>query len=1226
MTLAEEKALALANQKEIENRAIPLARSVRVLFSQDETQEKQLFQTTRPDLARYLEEGALKPFANCSYLLGALMSPSPETQSMAIASMLTKTPAELLFLIAQLNTLAPAGWAANPETLMFVKSIELLEICNDFALSGTVKRALWQRLEELGLTHVDDDSINPQRTIISTFHQYLSITGGLSIASHLHFLHNNSTPLSSCDSLANQTFDAGLLPSGNNDSDFSEFMQLITATSPVHAYKMPSAALIVSAPQLRECSEDLTAGAASLSPDLQAQRLFGAKLLILTSELANEYATFPHSEAAESNGEFKYHLDLMLSRIAVCRENAQYVNKGDATLLQALEQANSALTEIRHRMTAYRVFDDSKLVSLASYPPTTARTYRELEDSKILPDGARDEVAIAQLKETMELSKEIEDDNVFERLDTIASVLFADKAEQGRIRLHYQGDTKSTCHQGMNRSQSQAAILNILRLPGSTGHIDAHGAESGAAPYQRFTNITEENFFEFLFDDLTNTEIPDQWMARSYQAAFGITKTFRIGNLASSHTELNPLESDMTPDALHTVADARQRTRILFQAACENILRNALNGRHQTITLYSRATTIMSRFLVEAADHMELSPSDRDIIKKHLHIACQLLPDNIARKGESQDIAFETARLREIPADSKSPFEPDEIEVQCKAYYTTKAFLQTGDEYSQMFLMDPKTMEEAERLYHQSTSTDTMVPTSITDAREEAWARNLVRWVERQKEYWTANCATLEEGITTRYQLHLGALIDRPSFQQQNRDAFERHIESLRSLPGYRTPGSEIALAAQNASMILEALEDKIRARKMATRDPALCKKVQEVGASIIALYEEWRHGCASDQEGFQKHALSLNSAFTEDFVKQLSSELVCKISYLMDLPDELQNSENTHHYVKMAMVMLENIEQLALPQQWSFTPLQETDAIMGGGVSEEKNMFASASPQMFMSLMGKLTPTLAIGESKDDDHLSSFESPGELTSLPSYSYLPGAHASRRSPVFFSSARQTYTRISAATPITIAEIDAAKQNVYDAVLAFKSHGKNLCKRAVVEHWAMWKQVDWKERSSIFYGTPSVKQAEDRIDAMPLKDLLLEIDAMAQAKPLDKNIRASRAACTICNEVSKKLFPEDSVPPPLTKFMVRELRRLVVDKQEHKDILGQFRQLQAGLLGWLIQALSRLASLLPFKALRQTHAEKQREMLAENMQQLESELELPEQVSAEETLACQLSPH
>lgn len=1216
MTLAEEKALALANQIEIENRTLPLARSVRSLLSMDEAQEKELFQAARPDYAQYLVDGTLKPFANCSHLLGELMSPSPETQGTAIASMVTKTPAELLFLIAQLNTLAPAGWAANPESLTFVQSFDLLDICNDFALSGTVKRALWQRLEDLKLTNVDDSSISPQRTIVSTFHQYLSISGGLSIASHLHFLQNNSPPLSSCDTLANQTFDAGILPSGTNDSDFAEFMQLITATSPTHAYKMSSAPLIVSAPQLHACSENLKTGAAAMPLTLQAQRLLGAKLLMLTGELAKDYAAFPHSEAAESNGEFKYHLDLMLLRIAVCRENARHVNTGDVPLLEALEQANSTLTEIRHRMTAYRVYSDSKSVSSVVPPPTTTRTYRELEDSQKLPDGTRDEAKIARIKYTMALTKEFEDDNVFARLDTIASVLFADNAEQGRIRLHYQGDTESTCHQGLNRSQSQAAILNILRLPSSTGRIDAHGAESGSVPFQRFTDLNEENYFEFLSDVLVSTEFPLEWLARSYHAAFGMTRTFRIGNLATGHTELNPMEGGMTTATWHTVEDARQRARILFQAACENLLRNALNGRHQTITLYSRAIPIMSRFLVEAADHMALSTSDRDIIKQHLHIACQLLPDNIASKGDARDIGLETARLQAIPATAKSPFEPDETEVQCKAYYATQAFLQTGDEYSRMFLMDPQMLEEAEKLYSQSISAATMAPASIIEARIDAWAKNLIRWVNRQNEYWTAGCATLEDGIAKRYQASLGSLMDRASFQQQYHDAFERHIDSLHALPGYHTPGSEIALAAQNASMILKALEKDAAARKMATANLALCDEIRVVGASIIALYEEWKHGCDSDQEGFRKHAQSLGAAFTEDFAQQLIRDLLGKISYLMDLPDDLQTSEDISRYVSTATVLIESFELLSLPSQWSMTPMLDSDGMTSsslGGASEEKYTFPGGSPTMLMPPWEKATPFSAGGRAKDTLH--PLDSPGEWSVLP-YPNFPITQPARRkrSPQgFFSYTPETSFRASAPTPITLAEIDAAKQNVFDALVAFKSHGKNLCKRAVVEQWAMWKQIAWEEPSGIFGGTPSLKEAKERIDAMPLRDLLRELNTMAASKPLDENIQASLAACTICNDVSKALFPENETPPPLTRLMVQELRQSVVEKQAYKDVLGQFRQIQSGILGWLILALSRLASILPIKALRQTHAEKQREMLAQNIQQLE--WELPEEAPA-----------
>jgi hypothetical protein len=106
------------------------------------------------------------------------------------------------------------------------------------------------------------------------------------------------------------------------------------------------------------------------------------------------------------------------------------------------------------------------------------------------------------------------------------------------------------CPDGENRSQVMYQVLTAVkramgsRDPSSTVMLP-HGAVNGFDPYVRHSNVTNDNFFQFIHSKLVPTDPQQQHLCSRFEAALGGAKTPRFGeDVLGADAELNPLTFD----------------------------------------------------------------------------------------------------------------------------------------------------------------------------------------------------------------------------------------------------------------------------------------------------------------------------------------------------------------------------------------------------------------------------------------------------------------------------------------------------------------------------------------------------------------------------------------------------------------------------------------------------------------------------------------------------------
>lgn len=59
--------------------------------------------------------------------------------------------------------------------------------------------------------------------------------------------------------------------------------------------------------------------------------------------------------------------------------------------------------------------------------------------------------------------------------------------------------------------------------------LPPHGAETGCDPHIAYEDLTEENYFGYLYSPINPSSDPSEWQHRCHKAVFGRDKVERIG-------------------------------------------------------------------------------------------------------------------------------------------------------------------------------------------------------------------------------------------------------------------------------------------------------------------------------------------------------------------------------------------------------------------------------------------------------------------------------------------------------------------------------------------------------------------------------------------------------------------------------------------------------------------------------------------------------------------------
>jgi hypothetical protein len=769
------------NQYQLQKKSLPLLEALHQMVSTSRTNEQALWISANADEIVAWPKAQLRPkaFAACSQLMRDLLNPDWEKNVRALKHIkenLAKNKdavPHLLFLLSQLNAIAVGSWGTNAHNLDAVLIPERLRLGHHFALSAEVKSELWDVVEQLNyeysdshgkrhrvkLTHFstefNDHGIMPIRNILSTFHRHCVNTGGLTIHQQFQWCREpEHAGLYSTRTLAEHTHDVGHLPWLEGTTSISAFYQLGKSAAPMHKFNKPQSPLLISLEMIEDRERHL-------NPHDRAQEKI-LRLLGCTKELMLQYQRFPDSQAAEADDVFKRRLDKTLMRLAGHRE----VFRQDAStksLNSALNEAHQALTEMRGRLFAYRVFKQSE-------PLAPAKQFdQSVETIKSLITATRGRYEEIKLKEEHLLA-----------LADFASLTFTANLETTPIghRLHFQEKHEAICHEGINRSQTMAAACNLMEA-----NTTVDGADCGYMIPQAYAGLHSDNLYNYIHGkldgDLDGTEGE---MERAYWTAFGESKTLRHGTMAHMHTELNG-EGQTGPQSVLAIENARQILKEESIAHFTSVLRTALRGQHYSLHLYMRAIGYISADLIEAARRLNLNPEQKATIKEFLHIHYLAVPDDIGRHADAAAGTTEQARLRSIGDPKEQPFEPlaEEFDGAAgvsfrKAYFATKDYLDTSDRYARQLVMDEPSFELASCMYGGSDQAETP---SLDQVKQERWARLLIDSAYEEATYWQAGQINLMNGLRQR-QKELAGIWSHRAFQLQRQETLVHRIASLR--------------------------------------------------------------------------------------------------------------------------------------------------------------------------------------------------------------------------------------------------------------------------------------------------------------------------------------------------------------------------------------------------------------------------------------------------------------
>lgn len=186
------------------------------------------------------------------------------------------------------------------------------------------------------------------------------------------------------------------------------------------------------------------------------------------------------------------------------------------------------------------------------------------------------------------------------------------------------------CHAGQNRSQVMYALLQNMNLAASvplrtrtTASDDGvdelggpltvmppHGAECGYDPYQRYSDVGPDNYFEFCHAKFeTEPGTHDFWMNECFRAALGRGKSNRFGEEVGTPRQLMPL--DFSDETLHRVEQDRSFMHEYFSS---NFFTKPAGDQSRNVYLCScRAVSICMERILEANPDSGTSQDFQDV-------------------------------------------------------------------------------------------------------------------------------------------------------------------------------------------------------------------------------------------------------------------------------------------------------------------------------------------------------------------------------------------------------------------------------------------------------------------------------------------------------------------------------------------------------------------------------------------------------------------------------------
>ena len=614
------------------------------------------------------------------YMVGLMVDGCSEQ---ALAAIKELSSSQLLFLISQLNTIAPFSWAVSVDRP--IGNRELLELGLRFCLSNKVKQALWQILVEKDLT---DD------VIVRMFRSEMSRTGGLSYAQEREYFDKvtalEGAYLHTAD--ADKLLDTGVSPYLSAEDSYT---RAYNPRKP-NPYQVPGAPLLVS-------DETLSANVGLLRPlDTSSPPQKTAHLLAsLAKELVEAYRRFgseyPAANEAAAASTIEQDCKNMIARLVAFEHYEQFHSKTEVSLLDPLRKA---LIEIRNRMATYRIHRESSEHFDKSFPPLRAEEVdgvavriEELADKKRLLDSVRH---LSEMTSVSLMGVGGGVDGSSAPNESVRRTMVLSAGASGYYTV---------CHEGVNRSQLSLANLAMLRPPVSDWTLRIQGVEGGFFP-KDIAGLHEDIAFNYVCS-LTE-DASKEWLHNVFLLTTDGLKAAREGAQAFTKGNLTAKEADCNPLALAMVESARQAAREQQKESIAQLFKKAVAGEPQTLLLFMRAIELYGELLFEVMNELypEGKPGSaeaRAAIKANVRVVCHYSPDIIPRAGGTDEIVpfLEEHRSKTSRYETLSEAELSS-HIVLRYYLSSMKHQLCLDNYAELLVMDRSLHALAKGLYERS--------------------------------------------------------------------------------------------------------------------------------------------------------------------------------------------------------------------------------------------------------------------------------------------------------------------------------------------------------------------------------------------------------------------------------------------------------------------------------------------------------------------------------------------
>jgi len=254
--------------------------------------------------------------------------------------------------------------------------------------------------------------------------------------------------------------------------------------------------------------------------------------------------------------------------------------------------------------------------------------------------GGRDSSAYGRMARAVQETIPLIEEFVSRRGTFVVAPSWDDIRAGAQFALHIRPDDYiiPVCHEGMNRSQIMHLAAKIIKsrdmfptdaANGAYGVSLPHGAISGFDPHSAFSNLTADNYIEYLhgvIPKLAQAHEKGDWLHEAFFDAFGVEKAPRIGqDVCEVHGRmLNPSEehADFAKLAADRTAQRRNMNSLLFRPSTLK-LEHGPTGR-AIVMAFDRAAAVFIRRMMEVAGEEDFS---------NIIVVCLPFPDTISRAG-----------------------------------------------------------------------------------------------------------------------------------------------------------------------------------------------------------------------------------------------------------------------------------------------------------------------------------------------------------------------------------------------------------------------------------------------------------------------------------------------------------------------------------------------------------------------------------------------------------------